>query len=303
MQTSMSCAVIARLALPAVVAMAFALTRPNAAADVQPGPAPQCRPAGALVRIPELPEGSGLAVSSRVPGRLWAHNDSGDPVLIALDERGSVTGRVRLTGAAVEDWEAIAAGPCGDGSCLHVADIGDNDARRKRITVYRLPEPAGTTGSASVSDVFHATYPDRPHDAEALLITPDGRLYIVTKGETGPVALYRFPRELRSGGTVQLERVGEAGSNKAAKTSRITDGAISPDGQWTALRTRSSLAFYRTSELLAGQWREANRVDLAVLKEPQGEGIALGANNVVFLAGEGGGKGQPGTFARFTCAD
>ena len=33
------------------------------------------------------------------------------------------------------------------------------------------------------------------------------------------------------------------------------------------------------------------------LNEPQGEGVALGADNTVFLAGEGGKKGQPGTFA------
>ena len=299
-QTMLSCAVVAVMAISAAVGVAFAT--PNAVPGKQTGTASQCRPAGPLLRIPELPEGSGLAVSARVPGRLWSHNDSGDAVLVALDERGSVTGRVRLTGATVEDWEAIAVGPCGAGSCIHVADIGDNDAKRKRVTIYRLPEPAGTNESAAVSDVFHATYPDGPHDAESLLITSDGRLHIVTKGETGPIAVYRFPRELRSGGSVQLERIGEAGSKEAGKASRITDGAVSPDGQWTALRTGSSLVFYRTAELLAGQWREASRVDLAVLNEPQGEGVALGANSAVFVAGEGGGKGQPGTFARFTCA-
>ena len=42
-------------------------------------------------------------------------------------------------------------------------------------------------------------------------------------------------------------------------------------------------------------------VDLAPLKEEQGEGVALGVDNTVFLAGEGGGKGQPGSFARFSC--
>ena len=221
--------------------------------------------------------------------------------MVALDARGSVTGRVRLTGAAVEDWEAIAVGPCGTGSCLHVGDIGDNDARRKRITIYRLPEPDGASGSASVADVFHATYPDGPHDAEALLIGGDGRIHIVTKGETGPVAIYRFPAQLKSGATVTLERVGSGGGKTDAE-SRITDGAVSPDGQWAVLRTKSALTFYRASDLLAGQWRAANRVDLTSLKEPQGEGVALGADNTVFLAGEGGGKGQPGSFARFSCA-
>jgi hypothetical protein len=221
--------------------------------------------------------------------------------VVALDARGSVIGRVRLMGAAVEDWEAIAVGPCGTGSCLYVGDIGDNEARRKRITIYRLPEPDGASGSASVADVFHATYPNGPHDAEALLIGADGRIHIITKGETGPVALYRFPAQLKSGATVTLERVG-SGAGKADAKSRITDGAVSPDGQWAALRTKSALTFYRTADLLAGQWRAANRVDLTSLKETQGEGLALGADNTVFLAGEGGGKGQPGSFARFSCA-
>jgi hypothetical protein len=252
------------------------------------------------VQIPGLSEASGLAISRQAPGRLWTHNDSGEPVVVALDARGSVTGRVRLTGATVEDWEAIAVGPCGTGSCLHVGDIGDNNARRKRITIYRLPEPDGTNGSASVADVFHASYPDGPHDAEALLIGGDGRLHIVTKGETGPIAVYRFPAPLKSGATVTLERVG-SDAGKPDAQSRITDGAISPDGQWAVLRTRSALTFYRAADLLAGQWRAANRVDLTSLKEAQGEGVALGADNTVFLAGEGGGKGQPGSFARFSC--
>lgn len=231
---------------------------------------------------------------------MWTHNDSGEPVVVALDARGAVTGRIQLTGAAVEDWEAIAVGPCGTGSCLHVGDIGDNEARRKRITIYRLPEPDVQSESAKVADVFHATYPDGPHDAEALLIGGDGRLHIVTKGETGPIAIYRFPAQLKSGDTVTLERVGSA-IGKVDAVSRITDGAISPDGQWAVLRTKSALTFYRATDLLAGQWRAANRVDLTSLKEAQGEGVALGTDNAVFLAGEGGGKGQPGSFARFSC--
>ena len=281
--------------------IAFVLWSSSSVAIAGQNDAAHCRPTGPLVQVPGLSEASGLAASRRTPGRLWTHNDSGDPVVVALDARGSVTGRVRLTGAAVEDWEAIAVGPCGTGSCLHVGDIGDNEARRKRITIYRLPEPDGASGSATVADVFHATYPDGPHDAETLLIGGDGRIHIVTKGETGPVAVYRFPAQLKSGATVTLERVG-AGAGKADAESRITDGAVSPDGQWAVLRTKSALTFYRAADLLAGQWRAANRVDLTSLKEEQGEGVALGADNTVFLAGEGGGKGQPGSFARFSCA-
>jgi len=56
----------------------------------------------ALTRVAELPEGSGVAASRRTPGRFWSHNDSGDPVLFALDGDGRVIGRLRIAGAVVE---------------------------------------------------------------------------------------------------------------------------------------------------------------------------------------------------------
>jgi hypothetical protein len=218
---------------------------------------------------------------------------------VALDSRGGITGQVRVSGAAVEDWEAIAIGSCDAGSCIYIGDIGDNKAGRRSITVYQAPEPADAAGAASVSGVFHATYPDGAHDAEALLAA-GGRLYVVTKGETGPVAIYRFPSPLTAGATMRLERIISL-SAKADAESRITDGSVSPDGEWVVLRSRAALTFYRAADLLGGQALVASTIDLTSLKEPQGEGVALGADNSVFVAGEGGGKGQSGTFARLSC--
>ena len=265
------------------------------------GAAPSCQPAGAVVRLPEISEASGIAASRSVPGRLWAHKDSGEPALFALDSRGAVSARLAVAGAKVEDWEAIAVGPCAGGSCVFIGDIGDNDAHRDHVTVYRVAEP-GRNLDASASVAFQARYPDGPQDAEALLVTPDGRLFIVTKGVNAPVALYAFPRELRAGAAVQLERVGQPrDARKAERGDRVTDGSVSADGRWVVLRTTEHLAFHRAADLLAGNWREASRVDLRPLGEPQGEGVTFGPDNVVYLAGEGGGKGQPGTFARLTC--
>ena len=264
--------------------------------------APSCQPAGTLVRLSQLPEASGIAASRRVPGRLWAHKDSGEPVLFALDTRGAVTGQLALEGAKVEDWEAVAIGPCPDGSCIYVGDIGDNDGHRDHITVYRLAEPGEQLDSSAKSEAFHARYPDGAQDAEALLITPDGRPFVVTKGTNAPVSLYAFPRELRAGSTVELERIRQPrGDDKLEKRDRITDGAVSADGRWIVLRTTQFLAFYRPADLLAGNWREAARVDLRPLGEPQGGGVTFGSGNVLYLVGEGGGGGQPGTFASLTC--
>jgi hypothetical protein len=202
----------------------------------------------------------------------------------------------------VDDWEAVAVGACPDGWCLYIADIGDNEAERKRITIYRVPEPS-TEESVAVTDTFHATYPDGAHDAETLLVAPDGGLFIVTKGETGAVGLYRFPRELRPGAVHRLERIGKPrASGKASELERITDGAVSPDGAWVVLRTRQGLAFHRAADLFSGHWTDAGRVDLKTVGEIQGEGVAIAEDGTIYLTGEGGGKSQPGTFARFACS-
>ena len=261
-----------------------------------------CRPAGVMMRLAGLPEASGLAASQTTPGRLWAHNDSGKPELFSLDAKGKVTGRVLLRGAAINDWEAMAVARCGTDNCLYVGDIGDNGATRQNITVYRLREPAQAGGSAQVDGVLRASYPDGAHDAETLLALPDGGLFVVTKGETGHAALYRFPRDLQSGTTMRLERVGAPLSKvPLAEASRITDGAVSSDGAWVVLRTFTSLTFYSADEFLKGDFRERRRVDLKSLAEPQGEAVAFGPSDTVYLGGEGGGKSQPGTLAALTC--
>ena len=257
-----------------------------------------CRIAGPLVPLPDLPEASGVAASLRRQGLLWSHNDSGEPLVVAIDATGSVRELVRPTGIAVEDWEDLAVGPCPQGSCLYVADIGDNDAKRNRITVYRIPEP-----QAGVSDVaaeaFHATYPGGPRDAEALFVDGAGQIFIVTKGDKGPLALYRFPSPLRVGATAPLQQIG---SGRAVKEEdQITGATMSTDSRWVVLRTSRSLQFYRAQEFLKGTWREAARVDVSPLKEPQGEGIALGANNEVYIVGEGNKESTPGTLGRLSC--
>jgi hypothetical protein len=68
------------------------------------------------------------------------------------------------------------------------------------------------------------------------------------------------------------------------------------------LRTKAALTFYRASEFLRGEFREVQRVDLRPLGEPQGEGVAFGSSNTVYVAGEGGGKRRPGTLGVLSCA-
>jgi hypothetical protein len=223
-------------------------------------------------------------------------------VLIALDEKGGVAGRVTVTGVDLDDWEALAIGPCPQGSCIYIADIGDNNASRTHVTVHRVPEPAGTPETVAAAERFDASYPDGPHDAETLLVTPEGALFIVTKGDgdKGRIATYRFPKGLQSGTIHKLERVGQPHEVRSSRD-LITDGSVSFDGRWVTLRSNTSLTIFRTTDFVSGEWTASKRVDLTSLDEPQGEGVTLGRGNAVFLVGEGGASGQGGTFVRLSC--
>jgi hypothetical protein len=236
-----------------------------------------CAAAGASKPLNGLPEASGAALSRRTPGVIWSHNDSGQPMLHAVDAAGTLRGRVRVANAAVEDWEDVSVTTCPGGSCLLIADIGDNDRVRRSVTVYRIPEPRPEEPQSGPAEVFTATYPDGAHDAEALFVAAD-RLYLVTKGATA--TLYSFPHPLRAGGPMALQRVAEL------PLRQVTDAEASPDGAWVALRTNDDVVFYRTADLIDGH-RQGVTASVRPLKEPQGEGVALDGNGMVYLIGEG----------------
>lgn len=215
-------------------------------------PQSACQVSGDVVRLADLPEASGVAASRRTPGVLWAQNDSGEPVIFALDEHGAVVRRVRVAGAKVEDWEDMAVGPCPQGSCLYIGDIGDNNGKRDHITVYRAAEPSPSEASTAFVETVHATYPDGAHDAEALFVTSSSDVFIITKGDPGPIALYHLPRPFRPGATAQLERVGAPATGAATEVEtkdRPTAADASQDGQWIAVRTTHAVVFYRTADL------------------------------------------------------
>ena len=93
---------------------------------------------------PPITEASGLAVSRDNGGVVWTHNDSGGAAsLYALGRRGELRATLPLSGAINVDWEdmAIGPGPAGGPDWLYAADIGDNDAVRPSVRVYRVAEP------------------------------------------------------------------------------------------------------------------------------------------------------------------
>jgi hypothetical protein len=232
--------------------------------------------------LPRIKEASGLALSRRTSGVLWTHNDSGQPVLYAIDTSGTLRGRVGVPNATVVDWEDVTAAHCPSGDCLYIADIGDNDRSRSAITIYRVPEPQPADAHTAPPEVFTASYPDGAHDAEALFVVDDA-LFVITKDDAG--ILYRISPG--GPGKVKAERIGELGM------ARVTDADVSVDGKTVVVRTNNEVAFYQTAVLIAGKSPKPDRrFSVRQAKEPQGEGVAFDGNRTLYLTSEGSDGGQ-----------
>jgi hypothetical protein len=177
----------------AVALAAAACTTVEPVSDPPPAPrdADGCPSFGPVrqtgrVRLPSLDEISGIVAGPR-RGTFWVQEDSGNPAAIAaIDDDGRVLTTVAVRGARNEDWEDIAR----TDDRLWIADIGDNAERRPEIRVYSLPEPTLSATSAR-AEVLRLRYEDDEHDAEALLVTPDGdALYVITKELSEDAAIF-----------------------------------------------------------------------------------------------------------------
>ena len=241
----------------------------------------------------KLTETSGITASSKLPDVIYAHNDSGDSSrFFAVSRTGADLGVFKVSGAQNIDWEDMDRGPCPAGSCLYIADTGDNERERLAYTLYRMIEPTAVLpGEQSIdADRIVFTYPDGAHDAEVLLVHPvTGDLTIVTKIGSKPAPIFTLPQALTTGKTFMATRAGEveppSGDNK------FTGGAIHPDGTAILMRTNSSLFYYpmrpdqTAAEALAGE-----PCELPVADEMLGEAVTWSADGAEFITiGEGAG--------------
>lgn len=246
-----------------------------------------------------LREASGVAVSRRNPGILWTIEDSGRPAaLIAMDTLGRYRGSFLLTGATNVDWEEVALGACPRGTCVYIADTGDNDERRDQVTIYRLGEPAVPSTSDStrpfVADLpaerLDFRYPDGAHDVEAMTVLPDSTILLVSKGRSGGVHSYRIPpSQWRTSAPVVAERVDSLPIITSSTTGRLITGmALSPDGRRVMIRTYRDLLPFLLSP--SGRLTPAPGMrgcDILGL-EPQGEGVAWLDDRELVLTSEWG---------------
>ncbi|MEM6986509.1 MAG: hypothetical protein AAF499_08200, partial [Pseudomonadota bacterium] len=108
-------------------------------------------PASTALSDSELVETSGLAATRSGELGYWALNDGGHRnILFRLDARGDTVARLPVRGARNTDWEDLASFSWRGAHWLLIADVGDNAARRARVSLYLVPEPSAGDSAATV---------------------------------------------------------------------------------------------------------------------------------------------------------
>ena len=218
---------------------------------------------------------------------MLAVNDGGDQVAVHLLDAACQVVDEHTAAVDPYDPEDMALGA--DGT-VWLADTGDNNVNRPTVALLAL-HPDGTTG------VFRLSYPDGPHDAEALLLAPDGTPYLVTKEVLGASKVYRPASALVDGGTVALAEVAVGEPHADRHPGRPGGPGRPADGhRGSGVRRRHAPGpadLHRRLRLAPGRGRHPGRARGDPGPDPaagvaQGEAISFTADNQQLLVASEG---------------
>jgi hypothetical protein len=265
------------------VAVLCAMFVPVLPAAATPPPAPEtlCR-----ITDPRITELSGLVSD----GQHWyGINDGGTKVQVFVFGRDCAVQKVITNPLDPYDVEDLAR--AADGT-LWLSDTGDNRRTRQTSALLEVSPQGKTT-------LHRVTFPDGPHDTEALILDRSGTPYLVTKEILGDAQVYRPASALASPGPTPLVKVGSlsfkttdtpGGPVGAFGSVLVTGGASSADGTVVALRTYTDAYLYSApdGDVAAALTRSPVRVPLP--DEKQGEALAFEPDGTLLSGGEGVGE-------------
>ena len=243
-------------------------------------------------------ESSGMAISRRIPNRMYRINDSGDSGrFFAMDLTGSGTKIVKIERFSPVDTEDMAIGPCSASSdCIFIGDIGDNSRRRQFYGLVVVEERADFPAEVPATYRVRMRYPDGPHDAEALGVHPDGTVYITTK-DSRQSQIFKLKREQwrKSGNTEEvLEPVvtldwSVLRPNALPFVRPITAMDIAPDGKsFVLLNYVDAVEFFvdlSASSVDAAKWKEGKdyrTIELTTLEQEEAIGYLPDGRSLLY---------------------
>lgn len=282
-------AIVCGCALLGTVPAALAATSPAGAASPIAGGS--SRPAFRFADT-RIDEASGIGVGIASPGVVYVQNDSGDSArFFAVDaSTGTTLAVYTVPGAQNVDWEDLAVARDARGvPSVWLADIGDNDATRDEVRIYRVDEPVvdrhrvGLQLTTTAPSVWRLRYPDGPTDAEALTVAPGGAGYVVTKSFFGESSVYAVPaiadptrvRTLRRVAAIRFSMTGTPGGPSAIGQLTATGAGMSADGRLLAVRTYTDAYLWPVSGGDIAAALRGSPVRLALPEQRLGEGVAV----------------------------
>ena len=275
-----------------------------------------------LVDATTLSEASGLVASVINPGILWTHNDmgyqrnhggrgSGNGIIVASRDDGTIARTFLLEGADSLDYEDIAAGPgpVEGRHYLYVGDIGRARGHRDSIVVYRVAEPlVGNTDAVDGNDdekvdsdalisitewdALTLFYPGvHQHNAESLIYDPlTHHLYIISRDDG---SVWRTERVWREEGDAAMKLV-QVGTKRSQPHRSVTGADISRDGREVLVKHYSSILYYcrEPEEDLGMVLSTREGIKVPYKREIRGESVAFAAQRELgyFTLSESGGK-------------
>ena len=236
----------------------------------------------------EMDEISGISASGIFESIYYIHNDSGDTSrFFAITPDGTLKHTIYFKGdpsvkQGVVDCEDIAVGPgpTPGKSYVYMGDIGDNNAVRRYITIYRMEEKTSWAKDSLINEKnavpLHLKYPDQPKDAETLMVDPIQKLIYIVSKRKDTVNVYTTPLNYRANDTLVLTKRCKLFFEGIKPFKWITAGDISKDGRQILLKSYEKVYYWKrqNNESIWKVMQEKPK-ELPYQVEKQGEAIGF----------------------------
>jgi hypothetical protein len=217
------------------------------------------------------------------------HNDSGDDALLyRINKQGELVDTYPILGAVNRDWEDLAQ----DDSIYYIADTGNNNGRRKDLTVYRLSKDFEVIDSITIAYAKQKKFKKNKktkYDAEALIMVGDSLVLFSKNRKSYSTQLYIFPKtagdySLRSRKKIAVNTLITGGDYSPKSKKMVLTGYLPDRSQYLLVADNVSLE--ELSNLKFTRYR-------LPLKKAQVEAVKILADESIWISSEGEGLAIP----------
>ena len=243
-------------------------------------------PEGAIELPIKIDETSGLA--SFDDHFLTLNDSGGKATLYPFSKKGDRLGKYKIEGAINRDWEDIAQ----DSTHFYIADIGNNYATRKNLTIYIVNRAFKLEDSIKINYASQTKFKKKKknkYDAETLIAYGDSLLIFSKNRKSRKTQLYAFPKK--------------AGNYSLEKLSTFDVNALITGGDYDAANKRLILTGYLpdyTQYIFKAENFQLNQLEEVVLERfqlplspAQIEAVKILDNGSVWITSEGEGANLP----------